>query len=230
MKKLLTLLLIALSIPAFSTNVTFNVKLSGQDIPKDTVFIVGDFTDWLFVPMYDLGDSLYTYTADIATGPDTLGYYFITVNSWDSAGNEDWNYYKRYREWFDTICAAKGLLRWDTDRSLIVGAQDMTVTCYFAKCPDYVPPTPSVIKVMETDAELFVYPNPSAGDVTLRLPEFDGAIQIELTDVSGKLLNVNKSLAGTNEVHMQTSVLPKGVYFIKAHSKEFSEIRKLIIN
>ncbi len=228
MKKLFTVLLLALSIQAFSTSVTFMLKMSGQDLPLDSVYIVGDFTEWLFIPLLDLGDSLYTWSTDLEPGTDSLGYYFITVNSWDSAGNQDWNYYKRYREWFDTLCADRVTLMWGSDRLLIVPEEDIIVECYFAKCPDYSPPS-GINDHNAREFRFYIYPNPSEGDITLQVPESQNMLSINVIDISGKLLNVDRSFISATEVRLKTGELPKGVYFIKVYNKEFSLVRKLII-
>lgn len=234
MKKLLTLLLIALSVKSFSTDITFNVKMYGQPLPYETVFIVGAVTNWEFAEMFEIGDSVYTYTTSLdpgtvdSEGNDSLSYYFITVNSWDSAGNEDWNYYKRYKEYFDSACAASYPLRWGVDRWIVVPEESVTVMCYFGKCPNWEPS--SGIKDMEeTTSGFYIYPNPTDGDVSLHLPATNGLLQIDLMDISGKLIVVDKSVVNTSEVRLQTRTLPKGIYFIRASGTNFSGIKKLVV-
>lgn len=233
MKKLFTVLLLALSIQAFSTSVTFMLKMAGEDLPLDSVFIVGFVTDWQFEAMLELGDSLYTWSTNLEPGvldegSDSLAYYFITVNSWDSAGNEDWNWYKKFREYFDITCAERYPLRHGSDRWIVVPEQDTTVMCYFAECPDYSPPS----GINDHSARRFsldIYPNPSEGDVTLKVPESQNLVSINVIDISGKLLNIDKSFINSTEVRLKTSILPKGVYFIRVQNNEFSTVRKLII-
>ncbi len=234
MKKLFTLLLLALSLQAFSVSITFNVKLSGQPLPKDTVYIVGFITDWNFEPMFKLDDSLYTWSTDLepglkdGDGNDSLAYYFITVNSWDSAGNQDWNYYKRYREWFDTICSQSYPLRYGSDRWIVVPDKDTVVMCYFAKCPNYTPP--SGINEKETnELNFIVYPNPAEGNVSLRIPEMNTTPQIELFDMSGRKYNVDKTIVNSGEIKLGTAALSAGIYFVKVYDGRNTGIRKLVI-
>ncbi len=234
MRKLFTLFLIALAIPAFSTSVTFTLKMSGQPLPKDTVYIVGYITNWQFQPMIDLGDSLYTWSTDLQPGTvdndgnDSLAYYFITVNSWDSAGNQDWNYYKRYREWFDTTCSESYPLRYGTDRWIVVPNNDTVVMCYFAKCPGYTPP--SGINEREINTLSFVvYPNPADGNVTLRLPEMKSTPQIELYDIAGKKFTVDKTIVNSGEIRLGTASLQAGIYFVKVYDGQNTGVRKLIV-
>jgi hypothetical protein len=233
MKRLFTLLLIAVSIPAFSVNITFNVKMSGQDLPKDTVFIVGSITDWAFEAMFDIGDSLYTWSTNLepgtvdSDGNDSLAYYFITVNSWDSAGNQDWTYYQRYREWFDDECVAGYPLRYGSDRYIVVPEEEVTVMCYFGKCPNWTPP--SGIADRENDLSFDLYPNPAREEVTISLPRTKGEILVELFDIAGKSLHVSQAGTGNALIHLQTGNLPKGVYFIKVRDQQSSGIKKLLI-
>jgi hypothetical protein len=233
MKKLFTILLIAVSIPAFSVNIIFNVKMSGQALPLDTVYIVGAITDWAFQPMFDLGDSLYMWSTTLEPGTldsdnnDSLAYYFITVNSWDSAGNQDWTYYQRYREWFDAECVASYPLRYGSDRYIVVPEEDVTVMCYFGKCPNYVPP--SGITEKENKLAFDLYPNPAGEDVTLSLPQSMEVLSVELFDISGKFMNITQSRISNTLIKLQTGKLPKGVYFIKVQDRESSAVRKLIV-
>ncbi|MBN2273467.1 MAG: T9SS type A sorting domain-containing protein [Bacteroidales bacterium] len=234
MKKLFTLLLMAFSIQAFSVNITFNLKMSGQDLPLDTVFIVGSVTNWEFQPMFDLGDSLYTWSTSLdpgtvdGDGNDSLAYYFITVNSWDSAGNQDWTYYQRYREWFDSACVADYPLRYGSDRYIVVPETDVTIMCYFGKCPNWEPS--SGLAEKEKDLAFDIFPNPAGEEVTLRLPRHTDVLSVELFDISGKALNINQARINNTLIKLKTGTLPKGVYFIKVKDREFSGVRKLIVN
>lgn len=231
MRKLFTFLLILVSVPVFCVNITFNVKMSGQDLPKDTVYIVGFVTDWVFEPMFEIGDSLYSWSVDLEPGTqdagvDSLAFYFITVNSWDSAGNEDWNYYRQFREWFDTTCSQSFPLRYGTDRWVIVPQQDTTITAYFGKCPDYSPT--SGINDYKNDFNFYVFPNPATSNVTVRLPELNGNINVKIFDVSGKIM-LEKSTLNMTEINLQTGMLPKGVYMIQVNNNSFTSIQKLLI-
>ncbi len=233
MKKLFTLLLLAVSIAAFGVNITFTVKMSGQDLPKDTVFIVGAVTDWAFMPMFDIGDSLYTWSTNLEPGTldgdsnDSLAYYFITVNSWDSAGNQDWTYYQRYREWFDEECVAGYPLRYGSDRYIVVPTEDVTVMCYFGKCPNWAPP--SGIATRENDLSFDLYPNPAGEVVTVSLPGTTGETSVELYDMAGKSMRVNSTRIGSSQINLHTGTLSKGLYFIKVRDQQSSGFRKLIV-
>ena len=111
---------------------------------------------------------------------------------------------------------------------LIVPEEDAIIDCYFAKCPDYSPPT-NIRNQSAGEFRFEIYPNPSAGDVTLHVPESQNLLSINVIDISGKLLNVDKSFLSATEVRLKTGELPRGVYFIKVYNKEFLLIRKLII-
>ena len=115
MKKLFTLLFLALSLSAFSTSITFEVSMKGSGTTYDSVFIVGSQTNWEFVQMTDQGDSVYSVTMNLNSG-DTATYYFITIGYW--AAN-----YLDYRETVPADCDSSAeLAGWDGDRSFIVPA------------------------------------------------------------------------------------------------------------
>ena len=84
MKRITTLLLLmCLSISAFAVNVTFVVSMEGSGVDYDSVFIVGEQTDWDFVEMEEIGDSLYSATINMNAG-DSAAFYFITIGCFTS--------------------------------------------------------------------------------------------------------------------------------------------------
>jgi hypothetical protein len=227
MKKLFTLLLLAVAFSAYCVNVTFTVHYDGE-LTKDTMFIVGDMTadeggGWQFQPMIDLGDGSYTWSTALESG-DTLGYYYITVNSWDSAGNQDWSYYTRYREYPDTSeCPAK--LIYTTDRKLIVPNEDTVITDYWGECPGYE--APLGIYKENPSQEFIVFPNPSKGLVNLDLSLFDLETSIEVLDLTGKVLLRSNSVA--NNLNLDLSGLPSSIYIIKASDGKMTQYKKILL-
>ncbi len=78
--------------------------------------------------------------------------------------------------------------------------------------------------------EIRVYPNPSSGKVFIDLADFSNIqnSNIEVTDVSGKVL-IRKSCKSTsNEIDL--SAFPKGLYFVKVYTKKSIIVEKLILN
>lgn len=219
MKKLFTLFLIAGSLSAFSVNVTFTVHYDG-DLVKDTMFIVGEVNDWNFAAMTDLGDGSYTWSASLDAG-DSLAYYYITVNSWDSAGNEDWNYYKKFREYLDTNCNSLK----EGDRMLIVPSSDLNVTDYWGQCPGYTPPVN--VASYNANATFNAYPNPCAGLLNVDVSSLNGEALIEVMDLTGKIMLKSHSSGKLTEIDM--SGLPSSLYIIRVSDGKTTSHQKLLL-
>lgn len=232
MKKLFTLLLILVSLQAFCGNITMKVDVTGQDTTQG-VYITGNITqadgfgsDWLIKQMTHEGDMIFSWDTTWAPG-DSLVYYFLLTPSWDN--------YLDYREEVPDECDYSAELAsrvvggpWDGDRAFVVPAQDTVIRNIWGSCETWG--GVSSVKDYESgDVNIRLYPNPSAEDVTLIVPESQKLLSINVIDISGKVLNVNKSFISANEVRLETNGLPEGVYFIKVYNNEFSEIRKLII-
>ncbi|UCH14569.1 MAG: T9SS type A sorting domain-containing protein [Bacteroidales bacterium] len=226
MKKLFTLLLILASLPAFCGNITLKVDVTGQDVSQG-VYITGHLTqaevgggDWNIRQMTDEGDMIYSWDTTWAPG-DSLVYYFLLTPSWDN--------YLDFREEVPAECDYSAeLAGWEGDRGFVVPPQDTVIRNVWGSC-DTWGGVSSVKAYASGNVNIRLYPNPSAEDVTLVVPESQNLFSINVIDISGKVLNVNKSFISATEVRLETNVLPEGVYFIKVYNNEFSDIRKLII-
>jgi arabinogalactan endo-1,4-beta-galactosidase len=232
MKKLFTLLLILASLQAFCGNITLKVDVTGQDISQG-VYVTGNVTqaagfgsDWVIKQMTDEGDMIYSWDTTWAPG-DSLVYYFLLTPTWDN--------YLDYREEVPEECDYSAELAsrivggpWEGDRAFVVPAQDTVIKNVWGSCETWGEET-SIEEFESGNVKIKLYPNPSEGDVTIIVPESQDLLSINVIDISGKLLNVDKSFVSAAEVRLETGDLPEGVYFIKVYNNEFSRIRKLII-
>ena len=81
--------------------------------------------------------------------------------------------------------------------------------------------------------QAYVFPNPVGSSInlsiTLKQPQ---TLKFEITDVAGRVvMSTNRSLnAGTNDVIFNSSLLAKGVYFLKAQGDDVVYTEKLIKN
>lgn len=64
-----------------------------------------------------------------------------------------------------------------------------------------------------SNADMFIYPNPSQSTITVHLPEGQNVAALELFDLSGKLINTQRS--GSSPA-IDVSGIHSGLYFIKA--------------
>jgi hypothetical protein len=74
-----------------------------------------------------------------------------------------------------------------------------------------------------------VYPNPTSSIVNIKTINDDVIEKVELFNVLGKrvLLKINND---TQKVTIDTSSLPKGIYFIKTEIKNKIISKRLIVN
>jgi hypothetical protein len=218
MRKLFTLLFLALSLSAFSTSITFELSMKGSGVTYDSVFVVGSQTDWLFVQMVDQGDSLFTVSMNLPEG-DTAVYYFITIGYWASD-------YLDYRETVPLDCDnSMELVGWEGDRAFIVPASPVKISNIWGTCDEV--PGVSAIKVTNNNEKLDLFPNPTEGNVTVQLPEFTNFATIEILDLSGKSIRSIDALA--KEFTFDVSDLTKGIYIVKVSSGDAISYGKMVV-
>lgn len=81
-------------------------------------------------------------------------------------------------------------------------------------------------------SEISVYPNPAQHSTNVSFYcDAAGNAKISLCDVDGRIVKKTNLLAtaGTNNVTISVSDVPRGVYFIKVTDDQCSEVRKLIV-
>ena len=201
-----------------SASVTFKVCMKGSGMDYDTVFIVGDHTDWEFLPMADIGDSVWALTM-ILSVDDTAAYYYITNNSW--TGYED------YRETVPPDCdQSEELMGWEGDRAFIVPAAAITLSSVWSSCEEECDTSSSVGVVDQVTDVMRLFPNPATEFVTLVLPESKSLCTVELFDISGKLCR-SIEFKG-QEVKIGVADLQKGIYLVKVSDGKDLFVQKLI--
>lgn len=224
MKRIITLLLlIGISLSAFSTLVTFKVSMKGCEIEYDSVFIVGEHTNWEFVLMEDEGDSLYSVMMNLTAG-DSAGFYFITIGYWDQN-------YKDYREVIPDSCdysVEYSSTHWEGDRGFVVPEENTTLAYIWGSCE--IPPEYNPVRSTDYNTELLnVYPNPASGSLTIN---WSGALKngwIEIMDLSGKTIRSINLQDSVSSYQLDISDISSGVYLIKVSDNNSSEYRKIII-
>ena len=83
---------------------------------------------------------------------------------------------------------------------------------------------------VQKEADLKIYPNPSAGDLTVYFSELPAQpFTIELTDILGKNVKVRTSQA-ENTLKVHTANLSKGIYFLTVNNQGNRQTQKIILN
>jgi hypothetical protein len=81
-------------------------------------------------------------------------------------------------------------------------------------------------------SDIRLYPNPAKGSITVgSINSFNGDIRIEFFNLKGKVVKIFLlEQAGNNTGYLlNVSKLPRGMYFLKIHLGEYTEVRKVII-
>lgn len=75
-----------------------------------------------------------------------------------------------------------------------------------------------------------VYPNPASQIVTISSPSFNlSPIQVKITSFSGKVVYNEQAVLNNEEVKLDTSQWPSGIYFITVQTEEVISTKKLVI-
>lgn len=224
MKRIITLLLlVGLSLSAFSTLVTFKVDMRGSGVEYDTIFIVGVHTEWLFVMMDpdDAADSIFTKTFNLDAG-DSTAFYFIRQGNWDN--------YLDYRETIlpDSCSGSIEAAGWAGDRGIIVPAENTTYAYIWGTCD--VPPEYNAIWETNYNQKLFdTYPNPASESITISSESILRNSMVELFDLSGKIVR-SYVIQGSESTHqLDLGDISSGIYIIRLSDAESTGYRKIII-
>lgn len=83
--------------------------------------------------------------------------------------------------------------------------------------------------ISETKAsnEISVYPNPTSGNFTVELNQFDGSATIEIVDVQGRI--VMTKFATLNKIEFTTDTFLSGLYIVRVSTDKASTVKLLVI-
>lgn len=187
-----------------NTSVTFNVDMSEQTV-SGNVYIAGATIDnWAGaqVALDDSdGDNVYSVTLELPQGDHEYKY---MIGSWDTS------------EQLDAVADAECTLTTGefTNRLLTISSEDalnLDVVCY-ESCSACV-----VDNITEANTIAFnVFPSVTDGNLTIAFPApLMGAAQIELRDLSGRLVKNTNLSAGMTQLQMDLSSETDGFYVVR---------------
>jgi hypothetical protein len=83
--------------------------------------------------------------------------------------------------------------------------------------------------ISETKAsnDISVYPNPTSGNFTVELNQFDGSATIEIVDVQGRI--VMTKFATLNKIEFTTDTFLSGLYIVRVSTDKASTVKLLVI-
>ncbi len=75
-----------------------------------------------------------------------------------------------------------------------------------------------------------VYPNPSQGNITVRINNYDGLVNIKISDITGRIVFQKDKESFNGEKSFNVSPLSTGVYILAVEGEGLRYVDKLIIN
>ena len=223
MKRIITLLLlISLSASAFCVMITFEVSMKGSGVEYDSIFVVGEQTDWDFVQMEDQGDSLFSATINMNAG-DSAAFYFITIGYWASN-------YVLYREIVPLECDySLEYAGWEGDRGIEAPDVNSTFSYIWGSCGE-----PGVTAIEDANSKnsisLEVFPNPAEDFLNINLHNFGKSGRIDIMDIEGKTLKSYEFHNLITEYSVDVEDLTPGIYFIRVCGENELKYKKVVIN
>jgi len=86
------------------------------------------------------------------------------------------------------------------------------------------------VSQFENDNFMSVYPNPSEGQVTVRVNQFIGKVNIQVIDINGRVVYRVKNEDFNNQMKLNLNHLGSGIYILKVNGEGLSYTEKIILN
>lgn len=86
---------------------------------------------------------------------------------------------------------------------------------------------PSSLNSLDQLANVLIYPNPSTGNFSVAIDNWNNSTKVSIYDILGKLMLVENAEKGF--VAINASEFAKGTYFVKIESEKVSAVRKIVI-
>ncbi|TWI02397.1 putative secreted protein (Por secretion system target) [Flavobacterium tiangeerense] len=101
--------------------------------------------------------------------------------------------------------------------------EDFTVPAAGANC---------TLSTLDIDDEnvMRVYPNPSNGNLTVRINNYNGQVAVKVIDINGRLVYTANKVTFNNEKSFDLSQLSAGIYMIDITGEGLKYVEKIIIN
>ena len=75
-----------------------------------------------------------------------------------------------------------------------------------------------------------VYPNPSTGNITVRINNYNGLVSVKVIDLNGRMVYSEDKVAFSTEKSFNLSQLSTGIYMINITGEGLKFVEKIIIN
>lgn len=75
-----------------------------------------------------------------------------------------------------------------------------------------------------------VYPNPSTGNITVRINNYNGLVAVKVVDLNGRVVYSEDKVTFSNEKSFDLSQLSSGIYMIDIAGEGLKYVEKIIIN
>jgi hypothetical protein len=171
--------------------------MTGQSVANG-VWITGAMTgtSWKILAMTNLGNNIYSYTTQLAPG-DSGAYYFMNDDVWGS------------RESVPVACRKW----WNSDRGYKMEYKDTVFAYKWATCSG-IATAMGYLKNRENNP-VTVFPNPSSGSINITINKPNDLDNIELVDITGKIVKQIDDNSGFNSKNVILNGLNKGLYVLR---------------
>ncbi len=102
-------------------------------------------------------------------------------------------------------------------------AEDFTVPTAGANC------TLGTVDINQENV-MRLYPNPSTGNITVRINNYNGLVAIKVVDINGRIVYSEANVAFSNEKSFDLSKLSAGIYMIDVAGEGLKFVEKIIKN
>ena len=181
--------------------ITFKVDMTGQDVSRG-VFIVGEINDWKITSMTIQGNGIYSWSATLTPGDDTLAFYYLTTGTWTN--------YLNFRETVPAECA----LRWGSDRGIVIPDHDTIVAVRWGSC-ETITDIEELLLLKNKDLIVQVFPNPTNGLVHFNYQSGEKWIYLDIIDTRGRILKSFRLNPNENTCTMDLQFLAPEVYLLR---------------
>jgi len=217
-----------------------NIYVTGSNGLGLCVVKINNAGDTVWTRNYNSGHADQAGT-DIITDMDGN----IYVTGWVSDGGSMWT-----RDYGTLKYSPDGVLLWDIwyqglgenrddalniclnneNNVIITGQTDAGATSYDIGTIKYIQSSDAIEEQWGTNPDFIIYPNPTKDKVKVKRQKAKGeSALVEIYDLHGRLFHKKQVPAGTNEIEIDVSHLPGGVYCCKVSTKNKSAMKKPII-
>jgi hypothetical protein len=84
--------------------------------------------------------------------------------------------------------------------------------------------------IFQNENAITVFPNPTSDEVTIKINNYFGSLEMQLFDLNGRIILEKNSDSFSNEEQLSLKGISSGIYILKLKGQSISSSKKLIVN